>query len=389
MYDAQRTPDFGTSYVDPVFGCSVRRISDGMTQFGVGVHHQYSLVSPFNADTSRVLLGQATGDQYVVDLDGNIIVTPERLALTDDNQPLWSPVAASRLYYVGGNQLMTYDIDSGERQTIAVFSDYEWVGFSRYGKTDISLDGDHVVIVGTPPGSATPTTIHLYAIGTNSLSPGFTPPAGLEPNYCTVTPGNNVVCMYTDEGAERYQGVELFDGNMTFVRQVISFQGHADVGRDVNGDEIMVIVGGDDTEPAAGCEVNGIEKVRLYDSQKTCLLPLGVNDGESTHVSLRDVSGDPWVVIENTDLSPQSTAALPAPGDWQERWSVYDNEVVLLSLDGSRAWRLAHHRSRWLGEYWYQPRVSISRDGTYVIFDSNFGLAPSPDYTDAYVIRLK
>src|SRR5207249_27029 len=128
--------------------------------------------------------------------------------------------------------------------------------FSRYGKSDISRDGDHVVLFGYPPGMLMPT-INLYTISTGNLSPGFTPPDGLAPDYCTVTPANNVVCMYTDEGAGRYQGVELFAGNMNFVRQVVPFQGHADVGRDVNGDEIIVIVASDDTTPAPGCDVNG------------------------------------------------------------------------------------------------------------------------------------
>jgi len=33
--------------------------------------------------------------------------------------------------------------------------------------------------------------------------------------------------------ADRYNGTELFNSSMTFVRQITIFQGHADVGRDI------------------------------------------------------------------------------------------------------------------------------------------------------------
>jgi hypothetical protein len=60
-----------------------------------------------------------------------------------------------------------------------------------------------------------------------------------------------------------------------------------------------------------------------------------------------------------------------------------------VKLDGSEVRRLAHHRSRPFDSYNYTPRASASRDGSRLIFGSNFGLyGPSTLYTDVYLMVL-
>jgi len=56
-------PPVGQSYLDPVFGTSIRRISDALNQpnsRNVGsvpfIATEYSTMSPFNLDNSRLLL---------------------------------------------------------------------------------------------------------------------------------------------------------------------------------------------------------------------------------------------------------------------------------------------------------------------------------------------
>lgn len=62
-----------------------------------------------------------------------------------------------------------------------------------------------------------------------------------------------------------------------------------------------------------------------------------------------------------------------------------------MKVDGTEVRRLAHHRSRRVNDYWYQPRAAIARDASAVVFDSNFGDDPPafPDYTDTYLIDLR
>ena len=163
------------------------------------------------------------------------------------------------------------------------------------------------------------------------------------------------------------------------------FNGHSDRGRDINGDEIIIISAANDLSPPAGCSTSGVEKVRLSDSQKTCVMPLFW--GDSTHMSVNNVDGHPWVLVSNTEYLVDSAAPAPSlPVDWEDLWGVYFNELTLVKLDGSEIIRLAHHRSRVLDNYYHQPRASLSRDGRYVLFDSNFGLSPISNYTDVYLI---
>ena len=51
----------------------------------------------------------------------------------------------------------------------------------------------------------------------------------------------------------------------------------------------------------------------------------------------------------------------------------FDNEIVQVATDGSnRVRRIAHHRSV-VSIFEDQPKASISRDGRYVAFTSNWG----------------
>jgi hypothetical protein len=70
-------------------------------------------------------------------------------------------------------------------------------------------------------------------------------------------------------------------------------------------------------------------------------------------------------------------------------WRPYKQEIVMANVVTGELRRLAHHRSRGVvaATYYYQPRVSVSWDGTQVAWASNFGYN-SPDYADIYAIAL-
>jgi hypothetical protein len=61
-----------------------------------------------------------------------------------------------------------------------------------------------------------------------------------------------------------------------------------------------------------------------------------------------------------------------------------------VKLDGAEVRRIAHHRSRPFDSYNYMPRVTASRDGSRIIFTSNYGLKSGDrKYTDAYLVVLE
>jgi hypothetical protein len=71
-------------------------------------------------------------------------------------------------------------------------------------------------------------------------------------------------------------------------------------------------------------------------------------------------------------------------------WTTYTNEILMARLDGGEVRLLAHHRSRPYNTYNYTPRASVSRDGSLVMFASNYGLPVDgyTSYVDAFLISL-
>ncbi len=97
------------------------------------------------------------------------------------------------------------------------------------------------------------------------------------------------------------------------------------------------------------------------------------------HISCRGPAG----------LCLVSWGRLGAAIDW-----AFEDEVFLQFTDGS-VQRLTHHRSSKCG-YWVQPRASISSDGRYLVFASDWassggdscGAGRDLGQGDAYVIDL-
>jgi hypothetical protein len=191
-----------------------------------------------------------------------------------------------------------------------------------------------------------------------------------------LTPDGNVLVSWLERGRGRYRGVELYDREMRFRRQVTRANGHMDVTRAPDGHEVLVWLNAADPEPL--CE-NGVIEVRLADAAQRCLLQLDWR--LAAHVSCPDEDG---ACVVGTDFPDDAE-----PG---AAWPLYAGELLRLPLDGAPPERIAHHRSRPFNDYNYTPRASISRDGRRLLFSSNFGLtsrrALPADYSDAYLLTL-
>jgi hypothetical protein len=62
----------------------------------------------------------------------------------------------------------------------------------------------------------------------------------------------------------------------------------------------------------------------------------------------------------------------------------YTNELLQVKLDGSGTTRLAHHRSRPLNSYNWQPKLAINRDGSRLLYSSDYNLQAINGYTTEY-----
>ena len=374
-YDTFTPPSVGGTYVDPVFGSTISRVSDALNTVNADrggklswIENEYATMSAFNSDNSKFIL---VHESYFALYDGSgAYVRDLPLEINSSSEPRWSRKDQVTIYYHAGNQLKSYDIVSGTTAVVHSFNEY--ASISGQGEMDISEDGDHLVLTGD--GHA----IFVYQISSGKKYNALET-AGHTFDSVYITPNNNVTVTWTQAGTARYAGIELFDSNMNFQRQVAHAGGHMDVTRDTNGDEVLVWTNSNDSQPIPNCN-NGVVKIRLADASQKCLAQLDWS--LAVHISAPDGNGTVFVDTE----APSN----PAPGS--SSWVPYTNEILQVKLDGSGVMRLAHHRSRRLNNYNWQPKVSTSRDGSRLLFASNFDLPVidgyDMEYSDTYLIRL-
>ena len=366
-YNTFVPPAAGGTYVDPVFGTTIKRVSNALATPNADrggmltwIQQEYATASPFNSDNSRFLL---VHESYFGLYDGaGAFLRNLPMEINSSSEPRWSRRDASTLYYHYQNQLKSYNIASSTTSVVHTFSEYSSI--SGNGEMDISQDGDHFVFAGNA------RYIFVYEISTDKKYAVFdTAGRGFDSMY--ITPDNHVTVTWGQAGTARYNGIELFDINMNFLRQVAHAGGHMDMTRDTNGDEVLVWTNSNDATPIANCN-NGIVKIRLADARQTCLLQLDWN--LAVHISAPDGNGSVFVDTE----APSN----PSPGG--SGWVPYTNELLQVKLDGSGTTRLAHHRSRPLNAYNWQPKLAINRDGSRLLYSSDYDLQAISGYTTEY-----
>ena len=382
-------PAKGGSYVDPVFLCTIQRLTDSWPN---RAHHVDSSFRPFNLDNTLLLLYQDPGGNFsVIDRNGNVIVPPGSFEFSGTgSEPRWSRDISNVLYYHINNQLKKTTVSAAPCCYEVVHTFTEYSSLKGGGKGDLSDDGDHFVLIGTKPDGT--QDAFLYTISTDTKGPVLNFDRGYD--YFDVTHDNNIIANWGVPGTARFTGIELFDSNMNFLRQVLRSTPDADRGVDLNGDEIIVYTAdGDNGFPCSSDgSSTGVAKVRLADpTVTTCLLNHEWFMG--THVSINNAAG--WVLVSFEDARIPGTSNDPAtlPSDWEGMWRKYENELILIKLDGSQVRRLAHHRSRTIingaGSSWTTPRAALSGDAKFLLFDSNYALhTDDPEYTDVYMIFM-
>lgn len=373
-YETFLPPPVGDSYVDPAFGAPVKRVSDAAATpdaSGRGmltaVSTEYSTASPFNSNGTRLLL---LHQSYFALYDGKGRFQANLpLEVSAASEPRWSRRDPNLLYFVRGNSLLSLNVATGQLVPVRTFAEHAKI--SGRGESEISPDGDHFVFAGDD------RYVFVFEISTGRKGPALDT-AGRPFDSLYIAGGNRVAVSWMQAGSERGTGVELFDRDMAFQRQLTRANGHMRLTRDAGGD-VLVWTNSNDPAPLPGCP-NGIVKVRLDDAAQTCLLPLPWS--LAVHVTAPDGNGS--VFVETY-----------APGDPQpgtEGWAPYTNEILELRLDGTQTRRLLHHRSRPVNDYAYQPKASVSRAGDKLVFTSNYNLQAllgrPADYTDAYLVLI-
>lgn len=326
------------------------------------IGNEYACINAFNCDNSIILLIKGEGNfcaYYTI--DGTI----KDLPILASEEPRWSTKSPSTFYYIPyglRNHLMSYQISNGQSIAKILREFKEYVAIKGMGESDISEDGDHLVLRGELPDGH--FEVFLYNIATNEKITVFPLPKDVDglkvsaDNQIIVSQQNAIYTINHLTGAET---------------KLTNADGHAAVGRDVDGEEILVWTNSADRTPVDHnlkyCP-NAIMKVRLSDGFQTCLLPLD------------------WSLA--VDISLQEDVLLVSTYAPVDKGAKYTNQILRVALDGSVVEVLCDHGSKPFNSYNWQPKTSLSRDGSRFVFSSNMGLqTQNPEYIDVYMGILK
>ena len=409
-------PGTGQSYVDPVFGCTVKRITNGSVEesLGDGSHpslmNYYSTFSPLNASDTLLLLTSNDGSWRVRDVNGNIVVPTASMPAMSNGHPVWDASNGNVFYYTLGNALYkaTVSGNSVNRTALHTFSEYSSI--VSPDAADLSQDGDHIALVGQNANNT--MDIFVWSLSLQIKTSAYTTTCTVSGSVNTPQPGclhklqltsdNLLTLQFASDGAGLEQGVRLWNG--TSLVGIQNGTSHYDTGQDLLGAPVITSRGNSASLPGLinpcpsgwGLDVRRLSLLSLL-STATCLF----DNQPAWHISYRGSASQPWTAISifgtgstGPELFTTSGGyAAPTTGNWQR----YQGEIILAKIDGSAAYRVAHTRSRTLESYWAQPHAAISRDGRYVTFTSNMawpngcpaGMHVAGDCSDVYLIKIQ
>jgi hypothetical protein len=357
----------GRTFTDPAFGTTLRRVSDtsGSGSFETQI---YSQLQAFSADNEYLLLTGATG--YIVRRVSDLSLV-QGLETAGWNVPRWHPARPHILVHFDSNEdttirLQFTDVDTLETTTLFAFppqyqrirGNQSFDELSDDGKWLAGMvaqeDGTQVLFSFDLEGGKLGALLPLPDLYTGACRPD--PQYGqVEPDWVGVSPlGRYLVVQWARGGPVRCGGLETFDIETgQFVGRVYDGHQHGDLGLSADGrtETFMTFeIGHPSGFPALG--------VRELPGTSTVSEPrfVQVIDWHGSHISCR---------------GPAGVCLVTTTQNLDNGYGPFEGELFLQYSDG-RVLRLAHHRSSSCG-YWVQPRATISRDGRYVVFASDWG----------------
>jgi hypothetical protein len=406
-------PPLGQSYVDPVFGCSVKRLTDSSRDETAwdGKHvafmNYYSTLTATNAGDSMLFVVSDDGNWRIRNANGGVAIAAAKMP-GFSGHPVWDAVDGNVFYYASRSSLYKAILDGTSLKPTLLHAFDEYKGVVSPDAADLSQDGDHVALVGQNANGT--MDVFAWSFSHQAKTSTYTTTCAIEGNIngaaqpgclhkLQLTADNLLTIQFLGDGSGAEQGVRLWNGSTLVHLQDKS--DHYDTGYDLNGKSVFIASNNSATLPSLrnpcaggwGLDVRQLGNVQ----SATCLL----DHQPYWHVSYRGGPSQPWVAIsffDNRKPGPELLSNNPKYETASARnWKLYEDEIVLAKVDGSSVYRLAHARSRSNENYWGQPHAAISRDGKYVIFTSNMAFpAGCPanmhvagECSDIYMIKVR
>lgn len=351
----------GTKITDPTFGTTILRVTDATTEPDTGGHkgvlNAYSTQQSFNSDNSRVLFLVRDSYQRARFYDftpGSCTVNTTGYLLSSAPAGLqeygmtWSATDPDIIYGVGNYNLYEITVPSGSSTTLKTFTG---LGHTGGYVTQMNMSDDANVFA-MRFESGTGNGYVFWKRDTDTVLMSAASVANLDEVEVDKS-GQYGIIVYTSGN-----GAEVWDLTA----------GPTQVGSDLTGNNAFnhrdAGSGGVFTHRPANTSLG--YRSLATPTTITDLLP-GMTNGWSysstqDHFSMQG-SNDLWALASRYKSDGSGVT------------KAFDNEIVQVATDGSgRVRRIAHHRSVF-NEYYDSPFASISRDGKFVNFSSNWGSA--------------
>jgi hypothetical protein len=362
-------PAVGAAFADPPFCTQSRRVSNASDRGSFGTHI-YSQLQAFSPDNDYVLLIE--DDAYIVRRVSDLSLV-SGIDSSTWNAPRWQPAFAHTLvhYDDNGDSDVTVQYTDVETRTTAnhytfpapylrirgnqsfdeLSHDGRWMGgmLTRNDGVSVIFSLD---LTARTLGAVLPLN-QLYG-GTCAPDPTW---GQVEPDWIGVSPlGNYLVVQWVRDGTSRCSGLETFDVRSgAFLGRVNDSHPHGDLGLLADGvTEVFVTT----------------ELWSPMDSNRPALsyrrLPGTATVAAPAYLRVID-----WFTADHISCQgPAGVCVVTGGDDPSSPRTPLEGEVYLIYMDGSVR-RLAHHRSTSCG-YWVQPRASMARDGSRVIYASDW-----------------
>jgi hypothetical protein len=346
-------PAYLQPFADPVFHTPIIRISgdpgspipgiSGGT-WGNETRHHYSSDCAWSADESQLFLDtNKGGSPSSLILDGQTyqpLYAPQNKPSSADVR--WDPANPEWMLCAAKDKLLRWNPRSGEQVVVESFPEFDDLLLGPWEGSP-SNDGKRVVLTSESQASA-----FVY-----DLEAGRKYPTIQGSNYgqlsdCRISRGG-LYMIWKVSPDEVF--VTDFEGHQ-ITHLPNNFISHFDCCVDANGDEC--IAGRVNSSSVNQGPSGYVSKFRLADGKRTGLQKA---KGWSSHTSCR--SNTFYCVTAPT---------LESGSDY-----VYVGELILLALDGSNTWRLAHTHTVADPEYVQECQPSHSPQGGRVIFASPWG----------------
>jgi hypothetical protein len=350
-------PALNSPIVDSAFNNTlIRRITNYMDSGAWGAHI-YSQLQAFSPDSSHVIVIE--NGFYIVK---NRISLMTVLELSDINAPRWHPSLPNTIVAYDSNgdttlRVVYIDVTTGSTTVEFTFpSLYERIRGNQ-SFDELSRDGQWMAgMASTSDGDQM-----IFSLDLNNLNLGaelrlsdlyaLNGNANFEPDWVGVSPlGNFLTIQWVPANPnQRLNGMEIFNLQTgAFIQQLNPSHHHGDFGLDDEGNEVFV------SSILASPEDNNLPAIVSYG------LPLRMNDPQL-------ILTVPWETLWHISCQGPKGRCVVSSGATGIN---FNNEIFELYLNGSVR-RLTHHRSSNCG-YWVQPRASVSKDGKFIVFDSDF-----------------